>query len=273
MAAEFQQHLQLLAQALERSAQIQEANATAHSALLQTLQSAPTPASAFGTGARRRELKPLPSHYIYSAAPTESFSDHIEKLKCIKCLQGLSGDEFIKRFKSSLSSQALRVASAVDEDSFLRKPYGSDEYIENLERLFVSAQQNRTFRLDFANLKQKKDQTILEFYANLLYLAKAAKFTNVNNNVSCKDKFIDGLRNPHIKRKLLENEIENESLQALMVRAANLESIDKNLSRPYSSSSSGMNDGQEPMKIGELRLRRRAIYREIIDQAGMTLTD
>ena len=91
--------------------------------------------------------------------------------------------------------------------------------------------------------------------------------------MSCKDKFIDGLRNPHIKRKLLENEIENESLQALMVRAANLESIDKNLSRPYSSSSSGMNDGQEPMKIGELRLRRRAIYREIIDQAGMTLTD
>ena len=132
-------------------------------------------------------------------------------------------NEFIKPFKSSLAGQALTVASAINENDFLGKLHGSREYIESLEKLFVSAQQNRTFRLDFANLKQKRNEQILEFYTNLLYLVKAAKLTNVNDNVACKDKFIDGLRNVKIKRKLLEpGEVENESLQALMTRATNL---------------------------------------------------
>ena len=47
-----------------------------------------------------------------------------------------------------------------------------------------------------------------------------------------------------------------------MSRAANLESIDKNLSRPSSSSTSGMNDDSEPMKIGELYWRQRSSYRQ-----------
>ena len=87
-------------------------------------------------------------------------------------------------------------------------------------------------------------------------MARSAKLTNIDNNVACKDKFIDGIRNVQIKRKLLEQgEVENESLQALMSRAANLESIDKNLSRPSSSSTSGMNDDSEPMEIEELHWR------------------
>ena len=72
-------------------------------------------------------------------------------------------------------------------------------------------------------------------------------------------KFIDGIRNVQIKRKLLEQgKVEKESLQTLMTRAANLESIDKNLSRPGSSSASGMNDDSEPMENGELHWRQRS---------------
>ena len=193
MEVDFQTQMQVLAQALERSAQIQESSVAAHAALVQTLQSSSSATSTSSTGERRREIKPLPAHYIYSADPTESFTDHIEKLKCIRALQGLNEDEFIKLFKSSLANQALRVASAVNETDFLGKLNGSRDYIESLEKLFVSAQQNRTFRLDFANLKQKRNESILEFYANLLYLAKAAKLTNINGNTACKDKFIDGI--------------------------------------------------------------------------------
>ena len=159
MEVDFQTQMQVLAQALERSAQIQEGSAAAHAAFIQTLQSSSTSTSS--TGERRREIKPLPAHYIYSADPTESFTDHIERLKCIRGLQGLNEDEFIKLFKSSLASQALRVASAVNENDFLGKLNGSRDYIESLEKLFVSAQQNRTFRLDFANLKQKRNESIL----------------------------------------------------------------------------------------------------------------
>ena len=260
MAAEFQTQMQLMAEAIQRSLQIQEGNALEHQKLLQTLQASSS--SAVGSGERKRDIKPLPSHYVYSATPSESFNDHIERLKCIKSLQGLNEDDFIKLFKSSLSGQALRVASAIDETSFLGKLNGSRDYIESLEKLFVSAQQNRTFRLDFANLKQKKDQTILEFYANLLYLARSAKITNIDNSVACKDKFIDGIRNVQIKRKLLEQgEFEKESLQSLMSRAANLEAIDKNLTSPRSSSTSGMNDdSSEPMEIGSLHWRKNSGY-------------
>ena len=122
MAAEFQQQIQVLAQALERSAHIQERNATAHAVLIQTLQTS-SPSSTT-RGERRRDIKPLPQHYIYSAAPTESFNDHTERLKCIKGLQGLNEDEFIKLFKSSLAGQALRVASAINENDFLAKLHG-----------------------------------------------------------------------------------------------------------------------------------------------------
>ena len=152
MAADFQAQMQVLEQALERSLQIQEGNAVAHQSLLQTLQTSSS--SSTTSGEKRRDIKPLPSHYIYSATPSESFSDHTERLKCIKSLQGLNEDEFIKLFKSSLSGQALRVASAIDETSFIGKLSGSRDYIESLEKLFVSAQQNRTFRLDFAHLIQ-----------------------------------------------------------------------------------------------------------------------
>ena len=252
MAEGFQQQLQLLAQALERSAQLQEQSSQQHASLIQTLQSS-TGASGASGGAKKRDLRPLPSHYLFAALPGESFTDHTERLKCLKSLQSLSEDEFVKTIKSSLTGQALRVASSIDQEQYLGRLNGSRDYIECLEKLFVSSQQTRTFRLDFAILTQRRTESILEFYANLLYLAKSAKFTNVDNNVSCKDTFIDGLRNTHIKRKLLENEVENESLNALMVRAVNLESIDKNLSRPNGGATSGQVDQPEPMEIGGLR--------------------
>ena len=66
MAADFQQQMQVLAQALERSLQIQEANAAAHAALIQTLQTSST--STTTSGEKRRDIKPLPLHYNYSAA-------------------------------------------------------------------------------------------------------------------------------------------------------------------------------------------------------------
>ena len=85
MAADFQQQMQVLAQALERSVQIQEQNAAGYASLIQTLQASSTSTST--SGERRRDIKPLHSHYIYSAAPTESFSDHTERLRCIKGLR------------------------------------------------------------------------------------------------------------------------------------------------------------------------------------------
>lgn len=48
-----------------------------------------------------------------------------------------------------------------------------------------------------------------------------------------------------------------------MTRAVNLESIDKNHSRPNSSSTSGMNYESEPVEIGKLRWRQRAVYRQL----------
>ena len=60
------------------------------------------------------------------------------------------------------------MASAINENDFIGKLNGSRDYIESLEKLFVSAQQNRTFRLDFANLKQKKNETIHEFEIDFL---------------------------------------------------------------------------------------------------------
>ena len=63
MAAEFQTQMQLMAEAIQRSLQIQEGNALEHQKLLQTLQASSS--SAVGSGERKRDIKPLPSHYIY----------------------------------------------------------------------------------------------------------------------------------------------------------------------------------------------------------------
>jgi len=239
MAQDFGQCLSNLAAIVQRSAEIQQNSLNTSTPQQRT--------------DKKKELKPLPSHYLFSGTPDESFIDHLEKLKALKCLQNLDNDEYIRTIKCSLTSQALRVASAIDEEEFLSKRYGSRDYIEQLEKLFVSAQQNRTFRLDFANLKQKKQDSILEFYSNLLYLAKSAKMINVNNNTNCKDRFIDGLKSTYIKRKLLEEESDDQSLNDLMTKAVNLESIEKNLPRQTTTLSSTSHSSQvEPMEIGAI---------------------
>ena len=46
----------------------------------------------------------------------------------------------------------------------------------------------------------------MEFYANLLYLAKAAKLTNIGKSEAATDQFIEGLRSNAIKKQLLFDE-------------------------------------------------------------------
>ena len=184
-------------------------------------------------------------------------------MKALKCLQDLDNDEYIRTIKCSLTSQALRVASAIDEEEYLSRRYGSRDYIEKLEKLFISSQQNRSFRLDFANIKQGKQETILQFYSNLLYLAKSAKITNVNHSTACKDRFVDGIKSTYIKRKLLEDESDDQTLNDLMTKAVNLESIEKNLPKQHPTTSSTLQSGQaEPMEIGSISPYQQRDFRQ-----------
>ena len=111
-------------------------------------------------GNNNRQLRPLPDHYLYAGKPNESFIDHIEKLKALKSMQQLTNNEFVRCIKGSLKEQALRVASSVDEEEFLDIIHGDRGYIEKLEKLFISSQQDRSYRLDFANVRQKQHETI-----------------------------------------------------------------------------------------------------------------
>ena len=163
-----------------------------------------------------------------------------------------------------MTGQALRASAAIDENDFIGSRTGSRDYIEKLEGLFVSAQQNRAFRLDFSNIKQNRSEGVLEYYSRLITVAKSAKMTNIDPNVNCKDRFIHVLRSPYIKRKLLEDEKEGESLNQLMVRSSNLESIDRNLSRqaplfaPPATPATA--DSPEPMEIGTMHWRPNYSY-------------
>ena len=91
---------------------------------------------------------------MYSVKPDDSYVDHIEKLKALKSMQELTENEFVGCIKGSLVGQALRVASGVNEDEFLDKLHGDRQYSEKLEKLFISSQQDRVYRLDFANVTQ-----------------------------------------------------------------------------------------------------------------------
>ena len=120
--------------------------------------------------------------------------------------------------------------------------------------MFISSQQNRSIRLEFSSLKQKKTDTITEFYSSLLYLAKASKMININSNQNVKDRFIDGLKSIYIRRKLLEDETSDQSLNDLMLKAVNLETIEKNLPRQHSSTTHSNASGVEPMEIGTIAM-------------------
>ena len=153
MAQDFQTRLNGLAQLVQRSAEIQQNNVNQQSALQQTIiaqteqqlriqqdiSELQSP-ERIQRNQRKNELNPLPAHYLFSANADESFVDHIEKLRALKCLQDLDNDEFIRTIKCSLTSQVLRVATAVNEEEFLSKRYGSRDYIDKLKKLFVSAQ-------------------------------------------------------------------------------------------------------------------------------------
>ena len=120
MAQDFGQCLSNLAAIVQRSAEIQQNHLSQQTVLAeqqlqlrQELAEATTPTSQQRNN-KKKELKPLPSHYLFSGDPGESFIDHLEKLKALKCLQDLDNDEYIRTIKCSLTSQALRVASAID---------------------------------------------------------------------------------------------------------------------------------------------------------------
>lgn len=105
-------------------------------------------------------------------------------------MQELPENKSIRCIKGPLKEQALRVASAVNEEEFLDKLHGSRQYIEQVEKLFVSSQHDRAYRLDFANVTQKRTASIIEYYANWLYVGKAANITNLDRNEAAKDQFI-----------------------------------------------------------------------------------
>ena len=177
--------------------------------------------------------------------------EHAEKLTALKCLQNLSENEYIRTIKCSLTGHALRVSSTVDDTKYLDKTNGSREYIEGLERLFITGQDARSARLEFNGAKQKRGETILEYFGNLLYLAKSAKYPNIEKNTAVKDKFIDGIKSTPIKKRLLEIDDSSHTLTSLMTLAMNLESIDKNLAKTHHSDDNiELKTGETPMELG-----------------------
>ena len=153
--AQFQEYLQTLAQNLDRTAQLQQSAIEQQATLIHALSSSNVQRAGAHSG-RKRELKALPQHYLYGANASENFTDHIQKLDALRCLQDLDEDEYIRTIKCSLTGQALRASAAIPENDFIGSRTGSRDYIEKLEGLFVSAQQNRAFRLDFSNIKQNR---------------------------------------------------------------------------------------------------------------------
>ena len=77
-----------------------------------------------------------------------------------------SENEYIRTIECSLTGHALRVSSTVDETKYLDKANGWREYIEDLERLFITGQDARSARLEFNGAKQKRGETILEYFGN-----------------------------------------------------------------------------------------------------------
>ena len=117
----------------------------------------------------------------------------------------------------------------MDETKYLDKVNGPRDFIEELERLFITAQDARSTRLEFDGAKQKRSETILEFYGNLLYLAKSEKYAGIEKNATIKDEFNEGVKSTPMKKRLLEVDDAFHTLTSLMAFAMNLGFIDKNL--------------------------------------------
>lgn len=122
-------------------------------------------------------------------------------------------NDYLKLIASSLKGNALKTAYTIDPKLYLTHDEdetihnGADRYLKELEKLFINVQEEKTNRLDFANCKQTKGKTILDFYSHLNYLSKAAK---IEDTRAVKDRFIYGLASVFIKRNLLEAESRKE---------------------------------------------------------------
>ena len=88
---DFATSLVTLATTLERSVNLHISTTEENRQLVESLRRS-------GNG-HKRQLRPLPEHYLYSAKQDESFVDHIEKLKTLKSMQELTENEFIKCIK------------------------------------------------------------------------------------------------------------------------------------------------------------------------------
>lgn len=185
---------------------------------LKLVDAAPTQASARNNNGNR--LRMIPEYMLFDGKQKKPFHEHIEQLQSIRLLQNLDEDGFIKTIFASFTSDALKIASTIRGQSFLNRSNGSgsEAYIRELERLFVTPQQSRSAGIDFVNAKQKKGTSIQEFYGNLLHLAKmSGSIDDPNTSRTVKDRVVEGLLNPATKRRLLETEDETDTLQVLFV--------------------------------------------------------
>ena len=167
-------------------------------------------------------LRMIPEYMLFDGKQKKPFHEHIQQLQSVRLLQNLDDDDFIKTIFASFTSDALKIASTIKVQSFLNRANGSgsEAYIKELERLFVTPQQSRSARIDFVDAKQKKGTSIQEFYGNLLHLAKVSgSIEDPNTSRTVKDRFVEGLLNPATKRWLMQTEDETDSLQALLQKA------------------------------------------------------
>lgn len=146
---------------------------------------------------------------------------HRTLLENIIWSNNLNAENALKLIRLSFKGNALHMAQNVEVTEFLRHTTqdSAKQYLEALEKLFISQSGKELSRIKFNQAKQDKGEVLTIWNARcktLFRLAYPQEARNMDSNVNVKDRFINGLIRTDQKRYILEQRKLNDDLNQLL---------------------------------------------------------
>ena len=173
----------------------------------------------------KKNLRPLTSACLYDGSTGSKFETHISRMLDLKLLMRLNDRDACKLLKTSFTHRASEITNTVEIARYLDEENGLDEYINELRSRFVPKQNSRIYRAKLYQFKQGSSD-IITFYSDLLSLFKQAyPDETVSTSRLAKDTFANGLRDASTRKRVLEKDENDATLETLLNAALDYTAI------------------------------------------------
>ena len=167
----------------------------------------------------------------FEGADTSNWINHRKKLENVIWMFELEQADAIKMIKLSFGADALQLSDNINVDRYLQNNMSENpikDYLDEIETLFIETFHGKEMtRIKFFKAKQNDEEPITLWATRLKNLFKLAHpdAKDFENDYRITDRFIDGLNSQAMKKFVLEQKENEDSLSKLLKYCLKHESV------------------------------------------------